>query len=176
MQRGPVSTFNRHDIYEQDTNNKIGIGAAVAKAFADAGCPRIAITDLNKKLLQDTKKAILESHPKAEVLAATGDISSENFVDSFIADVVRSFGRLDYCVNCAGILGNSQSSTETSADDFDRINNVNYRGCWFSSRAELRAMLRQEPFASHGGEKSQSKRKHRQYRKPASSRRPSDCT
>lgn len=81
----------------------------------------------------------------------TGDISSESFVDSFIADVIKSFGRLDYCVNCAGILGNFQSSTETSAEDFDQINNVNYRGCWFSSRAELRVMLKQEPLASHGG-------------------------
>jgi hypothetical protein len=61
---GEYSTFSRHDIYEQDTNNKIGIGAVVAKTFPDAGCPRIAIADLNEKLLQDTKKVILESHPK----------------------------------------------------------------------------------------------------------------
>jgi NAD(P)-dependent dehydrogenase (short-subunit alcohol dehydrogenase family) len=101
--------------------------------------------------LQETRKAILEKHPKTEVLAVPGDISSESFVDSFVADVVKFLGRLDYCVNCAGILGNCQSSTETSADDFDRINNVNYRGCWFSSRAELRAMLKQDPLPSHDG-------------------------
>jgi NAD(P)-dependent dehydrogenase (short-subunit alcohol dehydrogenase family) len=82
-------------------------------------------------------------------VAVTGDISSDNFVDSLIADVIRFFGRLNYCINYAGILGNSQSSTEASADDFDRIHNVNYRGYWFSSRAELRALLKQELLVSH---------------------------
>ena len=48
-------------------------------------------------------------------------------------------------VNCAGILGNNQSSTNTSLPEFDRINDINYRGMWLCSRAELRAMLNQEP-------------------------------
>ncbi|TKA59792.1 hypothetical protein B0A49_11740 [Cryomyces minteri] len=126
-----------------------GIGAATAMAFAEAGCRRIAITDMNAKELNDTQAAILAQSPNAKVLVRTGDIASEAFVDSFIAAVVKEFGRLDYAVNCAGIMGNNQSSTETSLDDFDRINNVNYRGCWLSSRAELRAMLGQEPLPSH---------------------------
>ena len=46
-------------------------------------------------------------------------------------------------------MGNNQISTETSLQDFDRINDVNYRGCWLSSRAELKAMLDQEPLPSH---------------------------
>lgn len=62
---------------------------------------------------------------------------------------VEKFGRLDYCVNCAGIMGNNQNSTDTSTRDFDLINSVNYRGCWLSSRAQLRAMLKQEPLLSH---------------------------
>lgn len=57
---------------------------------------------------------------------------------------VEKFGRLDYCVNCAGILGNSRPSVETSVDDFDKINAVNYRGTWLSSRAQIRAMMKQE--------------------------------
>jgi len=46
-------------------------------------------------------------------------------------------------------MGNNQTSTETSLDDFDKINNVNYRGCWLSSRAELNAMMKQDPLPSH---------------------------
>lgn len=48
-------------------------------------------------------------------------------------------------MNCAGILGNNQLSTNTSLPEFDRINDINYRGCWLSSRAELKAMLAQKP-------------------------------
>ncbi|KAL2356297.1 oxidoreductase [Cryomyces antarcticus] len=130
-----------------------GIGAAIARAFAEAGCRRIAITDINAKQLNDTKAAILAQSPNAKVLVRPGDIASEAFVDSFIAAVVMEFGRLDYAVNCAGIMGNNQSSTATSLDDFDRINNVNYRGCWLSSRAQLRAMLEQEPLPSHDSQR-----------------------
>jgi hypothetical protein len=39
----------------------------------------------------------------------------------------------------------SQRSSETSIDDFDQINGVNYRGCWLTSRAEITQMLKQDP-------------------------------
>ena len=55
-------------------------------------------------------------------------------------------------VNCAGVLGNNRISTETSAIEFDRINDINYRGCWLSSRAELRVMMRQEPLQSYSSD------------------------
>ena len=66
-----------------------------------------------------------------------------------MSEVVRKFGRLDYGVNCAGILGEGRRSTETTTDTFDHINGVNYRGCWMSSRAQIKQMLRQDPLPSH---------------------------
>jgi NAD(P)-dependent dehydrogenase (short-subunit alcohol dehydrogenase family) len=51
----------------------------------------------------------------------------------------------------AGILGNGQSTTETSTAQFDTINGVNYRGIWLCSRAELKQMLKQEPLPTHDG-------------------------
>jgi NAD(P)-dependent dehydrogenase (short-subunit alcohol dehydrogenase family) len=128
-----------------------GIGAAIARSFADEGCRRIAITDLNAELLECTRAAIVDKHKSVEALSIPGDISDEKFVDSFFDAVVKRFGRLDYCVNCAGILGNDSPSTHTSVADFDKINNVNYRGCWLSSRAELKHMVAQEPLDSHDG-------------------------
>jgi len=131
------------------TRPHIGIGAAVAKAFARSGCTRIAITDVNRETLAQTKMAILEISPKAEVLSLDGDISDEGFVTSFTDRVAETFSRLDYAVNSAGILGASLRSHETSVDDFDRINRVNYRGSWLSSRAALRLMLKQKPLDEH---------------------------
>lgn len=123
----------------------IGIGAAVAKAFARSGCTRIAITDVNRETLEQTKTGILEISPNARILSVDGDISDEDFVASFADEVAKTFSRLDYAVNCAGILGPSLRSHETSVDHFDRINRVNYRGSWLCSRAALRLMLKQEP-------------------------------
>ena len=45
----------------------------------------------------------------------------------------------------SGILSNNERSGETSIEDFDRINGVNYRGLWLTSRAELKQMVKQDP-------------------------------
>lgn len=107
----------------------------------------MAITDLKEELLQQIAERIQSTYPGVEVLAVSGDITNADFVSAFMKQVVERFGRIDYAVNCAGILGNDQRSDEMDLASFDAVNNVNYRGCWLSSRAELQAMLKQEPLS-----------------------------
>ncbi|KAJ6110496.1 hypothetical protein N7486_002731 [Penicillium sp. IBT 16267x] len=126
-----------------------GIGAAVAYAFAAAGCERIAITDVNDDTLQKTRDGIAIAYPKVQLIAQAGDVADDHFAESFISEVAKEFGRVDYAVNCAGVLGVPMRSTETSLAEFDRVNNINYRGCWLSSRAQLKQMLEQDPLPSH---------------------------
>lgn len=127
-----------------------GIGAGVAKAFAAAGCRRIAITDITEDLLQQTKAAIEAAHAGVDVYAEAGDIADAGFVDAFMQHAAAALGgRIDYAVNCAGVMGDNRRSTDTTVADFDNTNGINYRGCWLSSRAELQQMLRQEPLPSH---------------------------
>lgn len=76
-------------------------------------------------------------------------MADDQFAASFINKVVQYFGRVDYAVNCAGVLGQPLRSSETSLAEFDRLNNINYRGCWLSSRAQLRQMVRQDALPSH---------------------------
>lgn len=130
-----------------------GIGAAVARAFAKSGCTRLAITDINRDSLARTHDAIMAINPKAQVTSRAGDVSDESFVDSLMAEATRAFRRVDYAVNCAGILGNDLRSAESPVSDFDRINRVNYRGTWLSSRAALAQMVKQEPLAEHPGQR-----------------------
>ncbi|KAL4811352.1 oxidoreductase [Aspergillus unguis] len=138
-----------------------GIGAATAVAFAAAGCTKIAITDISS--LETTKKDILSISDKISVFAKTGDIRSEDFVNAFIDKVSATFTRLDYIVNCAGVLqqgvktGNDLDkgfarTSDTSLEQFDFVNGVNYKGTWLVSRAALRKMLTQEPVSSAGDE------------------------
>lgn len=127
-----------------------GIGAAVARGFARSGCTRIAITDINADTLRQTSDSILSVNPSIEVLAKPGDISNEQFVDSFHKEVFGQFSRLDYAVNCAGILGSKTvKAVEMETDAFDRLNNINYRGSWLSCRAQLRHMLQQARLPEH---------------------------
>ncbi|KAJ5919919.1 hypothetical protein N7454_009754 [Penicillium verhagenii] len=126
-----------------------GIGAAVAKAFAAAGCEKIAITDLNESTLEKTRDSIVKAHPMVQLLVHPGNVADDQFAESFISKVASKFGRVDYAVNCAGVLGLPMRSSETSLAEFDRVNNINYRGCWLSSRAQLKQMLEQDPLPSH---------------------------
>ncbi|EFQ35961.1 short chain dehydrogenase [Colletotrichum graminicola M1.001] len=126
-----------------------GIGSAVAKGFARSGCSKIAITDLNKKSLSDTREAILQIDPEAQVISQEGDISDEAFVNTFVGKASKRFGRIDYSISCAGILGESLRSHETSTAAFDLVTNVNYKGSWLVSRAVLRQMLSQKPHEEH---------------------------
>ena len=121
----------------------------MAKGFARSGCTRIAITDINPKTLSQTKDAILAINPSAEVINRSGDIADERFVDSFHDDVFQQFSRLDYAVNCAGVLGNNTvKAVDMPTESFDRLNSINYRGAWLSCRAQLRNMLRQNPISA----------------------------
>lgn len=121
----------------------------MAKAFAAAGCSRIAITDINKSTLEDTRRAISGLNPDATVHAIEGDISDPAFVKSFVNGVTTAFSRIDYSVQCAGILGAALRSHETPVEDFDRINNINYKGTWLTSRAALGQMIQQQHLPGH---------------------------
>jgi NAD(P)-dependent dehydrogenase (short-subunit alcohol dehydrogenase family) len=75
-----------------------GIGAAIAKAFVEAGCRCIAITDIVAAKLEETREELINISPDVVVLTATGDIADERFVNAFINSVIAETGRIDYAV------------------------------------------------------------------------------
>lgn len=100
--------------------------------------------------LQKTKNDVLAIDPSIEVFSEAGDISDEAFVNAFTDEAFGVFSRLDYGVNCAGVLGGKPTkAVEMTIDAFDQLNNVNYRGSWLSCRAQLRNMLKQQPLSEH---------------------------
>ncbi|TKA67764.1 hypothetical protein B0A55_08432 [Friedmanniomyces simplex] len=128
-----------------------GIGQATAISFAREGCRKIVLADRNEQGLDETREAIRQVSSECHVLPVKTDVSAPDSVDNLIAQAVGRFGRIDYCCNAAGVLSNNQNSTATSPEEFDRINGINYRGCWLCSRAEIRQMLEQEALGTHDG-------------------------
>lgn len=116
----------------------------MARGFTSAGCTRLAITDINTDTLASTAQSISQISPQADVLEIAGSVADETFVEKLVKGTVERFGRLDYVVNCAGVLGEALRSSETPVSLFDRINDVNYKGSWMVSRAALGQMLKQE--------------------------------
>ncbi|RMY62301.1 hypothetical protein D0864_12811 [Hortaea werneckii] len=128
-----------------------GIGQATAVSFAKEGCPEIVIADRNDDGLDETTSRIHEAAPDCAVLSIRTDVSDQDSVQALIDKAVEAFGRLDYVCNSAGTLSNNERSHETSLEEFDRINKINYKGCWLCSRAEIQQMLKQEPLPTHDG-------------------------
>ncbi|KAK3705583.1 hypothetical protein LTR37_013191 [Vermiconidia calcicola] len=128
-----------------------GIGQATAVSFAREGCKQVAITDLDEAGLDETARLIKDAAPQddVQILQKRTNVAAEDEVTGLLDAVVEQYGRIDYAANCAGIMSNNQRSDETSIADFDRINGVNYRGCWMTSRAELKQMLKQEPLPTY---------------------------
>lgn len=85
--------------------------------------------DLNETTLEWTRGAVATAHPHDQVLAHSGSVTDRHLADSFTEKVVRYFGRINYAVNCPGMLGQPQWSAEISLAEFDRVNTMNYRGC-----------------------------------------------
>ncbi|KAL3456520.1 hypothetical protein BJX64DRAFT_281283 [Aspergillus heterothallicus] len=133
-----------------------GIGAAIVTGFAESGCKRIAITDILEPELTQLRTTLLARfNPTTDpagltILSLLGDITSEPFIDSLLTATKSTFGRVDYLVNVAGVGKPYRRSIEVDVQEFDFINNVNYRAAWLCSRAALRIMTEQEPLDSPG--------------------------
>ncbi|GAB7356848.1 hypothetical protein MBLNU459_g7721t1 [Dothideomycetes sp. NU459] len=128
-----------------------GIGRGVAHSFAREGCTRIVIADRSEESLMETRNMILWACPEADIVCQATDVSVPGDVQSLLDLTIKTFGRLDYAVNAAGVLGASNRSHEMSIEEFDNVLNVDYRGCWLCSREELKHMVKQEPLQSHDG-------------------------
>ncbi|CAD0082927.1 unnamed protein product [Aureobasidium vineae] len=133
------------------TGASSGIGKATATAFAQEGCTRIILADISSTSLFTTSSSLSSSFPSVQFHAIVTDISSPSSVRDLFRKTLETFKRLDYAVNCAGVLGAAKKSHEMTLEEFDHVVNVDYRGSWLCSREELKIMVNQEPLPTHDG-------------------------
>ena len=113
-----------------------GIGAAVAKVFAQEGA-KLVISDI----LEDEGRKTAE-----EITAAGGecvfvrlDVTSETDWEQAAAEVTSRFGRLDILVNNAGITARGNVE-ETSVADWTRTMDINVKGAFLGSKQAIPIM------------------------------------
>lgn len=99
-----VPCHSKHSL--SSLTHSIGIGRATALSFAAEGCKRIILCDRDLKGLRVTHSQILAScTPESEVtVTVDGDVSTEEGVEAIFERAVLIWGRLDYCVNAAGMF------------------------------------------------------------------------
>jgi 3-oxoacyl-[acyl-carrier protein] reductase len=110
-----------------------GLGKAIASRLADEGC-NLAICARGEGPLLETA-AELEGKG-IDVLAAALDVTEPETADSFVAQTVEKFGRLDILVNNVG--GNRRKPfAETTDADWDEILDLNFGSHVRFSRAAI---------------------------------------
>jgi NAD(P)-dependent dehydrogenase (short-subunit alcohol dehydrogenase family) len=118
-----------------------GLGAATARAFADAGAA-LMLVDRDAPKLNALADEL--SRTGAAVVSMVGDVSDEALAQSAVQRAVDAFGRLDMAYNNAGILGPMAPMSEETAQGYDEVQAVNLRGVWTFMKHELLQMQKQE--------------------------------
>jgi ketoreductase RED2 len=123
------------------TGSSSGIGAATARAFADAGASVL----VNSARSVAEGEAVAASLPDA--LYAQGDITDAEVPERLVAAALERWGRLDTLVNNAGTTAviPHHDLQAASVDVWRRIFEVNVFGTWAMSIAAMPALR-----AAHG--------------------------
>ena len=114
-----------------------GIGRIMANTLAEAGC-EVALLGLHRENLEEVAGKMVDKHGKILILPA--DVSCRDEVDASFRQVEATFGKLDICVNNAGISQQVPAEDMTEAD-WERIINVNLKGVFLCCQAAARLMI-----------------------------------
>lgn len=123
------------------TGASSGIGAASAKALADAGAAVVLNYRSGREAAEQLAEAIRDNGGQA--IAVRADVSSEAEVEAMFAETVAAFGRLDILLANSGMQRDAPT-VDMSLDDWNRVLQVNLTGQFLCVRAALRQFARQE--------------------------------
>ena len=116
-----------------------GIGLATAVKFAQEGAVVIAC-DMRQAGVDGAVKAC-QAHG-AHAAGFVMDVTQREMVDAVVAQVLERFGRIDVLVNNAGITMDARLQKMT-AEQFDRVIDVNLRGVFNCAQAVADTMVAQ---------------------------------
>ncbi len=121
------------------TGSSRGIGAAIARAAADAGADVAIGYRERSEAAAEVVERIRDSGRQA--VAFQADVSDPSESKRMIAEVEDSFGRIDGLVNNAGVMPSSPL-LEMDDGEWDSVLRTNLFGPFYCSRAALPGMVR----------------------------------
>ncbi|MCC4114834.1 SDR family oxidoreductase [Aromatoleum toluclasticum] len=126
------------------TGAAMGMGAATAKLFAEAGA-RVVVADVDEKTGREVVAEIERAGGVAIFHKANVAVAAE--VEALVKATVERFGKLDVAVNNAAVSPDSHPLAEMDEAQFDRVIAVDLKGVALCLKYELSQMIRQ----GHGG-------------------------
>ena len=117
------------------TGGNSGIGAAIAKEFADAGA-QVAIFGRNAETLASAAATIGN-----DTLTVQGDVRNLADIDRLVKETGDKYGRIDTLVVNAG-GGSLTPFADVEESAFDAISDINFKGAYFTIQKALPLMGR----------------------------------
>ncbi|MEF2553587.1 glucose 1-dehydrogenase [Aurantimonas sp. A2-1-M11] len=113
------------------TGGSHGIGAATCEMMAREGAA-VAVTDIADEDGERLAESIRSDGGNARYWHL--DVGDEAAVARVFGDAADTFGKLDVVVNNAGISGDNKPTDELTAEEWDKVMNVNVRGVFFCTK------------------------------------------
>jgi NAD(P)-dependent dehydrogenase (short-subunit alcohol dehydrogenase family) len=123
------------------TGGGSGMGRACALAFGKKGV-NVVVSDVVIEKGQETSRMIQEA--KGNAIFVKADVSKANEVEALVNNAIKTYNRLDYAFNNAGLISLA-TTPDCTEEEWDRIIDINLKGVWLCMKYELRHML------AHGG-------------------------
>ena len=123
------------------TGASSGIGAGVAVRFAAEGARVVVNYRPGSPKDRDASEAAVKSYGTKSI-AVEADVSKRDHVDAMMRRVVSELGRIDICINNAGIEI-KHDFLETTDDEWNRVLGVNLYGSFVTAQLAARAMVAQ---------------------------------
>jgi len=121
------------------TGGTSGIGRATAVAFAKEGA-KVVVSGRRKA--EGAETVTLVEKAGGQGLFVQADVSDEEQVKKLVQTTVDHFGRLDIAFNNAGIEGAPKPLTEATAEEYQKVYDINVKGVFLSMKYEIPAMLK----------------------------------
>lgn len=114
-----------------------GIGRAVVQRFAAEGAVVYGVDVIEDELQDVCQHLCKRGH---DVTPITANVADEHAVNRLVQQVFDEQQQVDVLANVAGVII-QKTTTETTAEDFDRIIAINLRGPFLLARAVAPSMI-----------------------------------
>ncbi len=121
------------------TGGGSGVGASIARQFAEAGA-QVVIVGRREDKLRETCEAIVGGRPVRPIAA---DVADREQIRGLVAQVVADLGRIDILVNNAGVNIAARQLDRLAPEDWDYLMQINATGSFNLVHAVLPQMRAQ---------------------------------
>lgn len=121
------------------TGGGTGIGLATALAFAKEGAS-VCVAGLSEKDIQEAVNRIKQEGKEA--IAVKCDVQRAEDVKAALDQTIKTYGRLDYAFNNAGVEQPQIALADITESEFDRQMNINLKGVFLGMKYQIPLILK----------------------------------